>query len=87
MPTSSRPVGFHPRSVEWETVKFYHSTNNCVFVRFRVDVGIDPYIETVHAYHSSYSSISVRCGRLVAAPTGKPFARSFIVPDILIIPQ
>ena len=31
-------------SVEWETVKFYHSTNNCVFVRFRVDVGIDPYI-------------------------------------------
>ena len=36
----------------------------------RVDVGIDPYIETVGAYHSSFSSVPVRGGRLVAAPTG-----------------
>ena len=32
--------------------------------------GIDPYIETVGAYHSTYSSVSVPFGRLVAAPTG-----------------
>ena len=39
-------------------------------VRVRVDVGIDPYIKTVGASHSSCSSVSVRGGRLVAAPTG-----------------
>ena len=27
-------------------------------VGLRVDVGIDPYIETVYAYHSTYSSIA-----------------------------
>ena len=39
-------------------------------VRFRVDVGIDPYIETVHAYHSTCSPVAGDFGRLVAAPTG-----------------
>ena len=39
-------------------------------VRLRVDVGIDPYIETVGACHSTYRSVPVRFGRLVAAPTG-----------------
>ena len=28
------------------------------YVRVRVDVGIDPYIETVYAYHSTYRSVS-----------------------------
>ena len=32
--------------------------------------GIDPYIETIGACHSAYSSVSVAFGRLVAAPTG-----------------
>ena len=27
-------------------------------VRFRVDVGIDLYIETVHAYHSTYRVVA-----------------------------
>ena len=47
---------------------------------------IDPYIETGGACHSSYSSISVRGGRLVAAPTVYiKFACAIIVkkPDIL----
>ena len=38
----------------------------------RVDVGIDPYIETGGTFHSTYRSVSVRGGRLVAAPTGYP---------------
>ena len=38
---------------------------------FRVDVGIDPYIKTIRAFHSAYSSISVRGERLAAAPTGE----------------
>ena len=38
-------------------------------VRFRVDVGIAPYIETVRAFHSTCGSVPEGCGRLVAAPT------------------
>ena len=38
-------------------------------VRVRVDAGIDPYIETIHACHSTHSSVSIGFGRLVAAPT------------------
>ena len=39
-------------------------------VRLRVDVGIDPYIETGGACHSTCRSVSEGFGRLVAAPTG-----------------
>ena len=39
-------------------------------VGVRVDVGIDPYIETIHACHSTHRVIAWGCGRLVAAPTG-----------------
>ena len=35
-----------------------------------VDVGIDPYIETGGACHSTYRSVSEGFGRLIAAPTG-----------------
>ena len=49
-----------------------HSTYSVDIVGLRVDVGIDPYIEAVGAFHSTYSSVSVRFGRLVAAPTGYP---------------
>ena len=33
-------------------------------------MGIDPYIETVGAFHSTYRVVAWDCGRLVAAPTG-----------------
>ena len=36
----------------------------------RVDVGIDPYIETIGAFHLTCRVVPVRGGRLVAAPTG-----------------
>ena len=46
----------------------------------RVDVGIDPYIETVGASHSSCRVVVWGCGRLVAAPTGATDRDPFNVP-------
>ena len=47
----------------------FHLTNRCDFFGGLVDVGIDPYIETIGACHSTYWSVALGCGRLVAAPT------------------
>ena len=49
-------------------------------VRLRVDVGTDPYIETIRACHSTYRPVSEGGGRLVAAPTGYIiFIRAIVV--------
>ena len=78
MPTSPRPGGFKhmPGWMGKCYFTLFHSTNRCNYVRFRVDVGIDPYIETIRAFHSTCRVVPVRGGRLVAAPTG---AASFII--------
>ena len=63
-------VGFHPRPVEWKMLIYpvpFNVQGGCV--RVRVDVGIDPYIETIRASHSSCRVVAWGCGRLVAAPT------------------
>ena len=59
MPTSSRQVGFTRHPVEWENVDYPIPFNvQGGSVGFRVDVGIDPYIETVGASHSSYRVVA-----------------------------
>ena len=69
MPTSSRSGGVPPG--EWGRLFCPVPFNGAGgFVGFGSMEGIDPYIETVGAFHSTYPVVSWGCGRLVAAPTG-----------------
>ena len=58
MPTSSRSGGHPP--VKWGNVVFtpFHSTYRCNPVGFGSMKGIDPYIETVGAFHSTYRVVA-----------------------------
>ena len=59
MPTSSRQVGYIRAPMNgWNVIYPVPFNVQVCHVRFRVDVGIDPYVETVHAYHSTYRVVA-----------------------------
>ena len=71
MPTSSRPRWVSIRTPMNGGMLIYPVPFNVPggSVGLRVDVGIDPYIETFGACHSSHGVVAWGFGRLVAAPT------------------
>ena len=75
MPTSSRSGG-HPRLNEEMLIYPVPFNLPVGSVGFGSMEGIDPYIETIGACHSTYSSVSVRFGRLGSRPYGSRYIHS-----------